>query len=62
VSKSCSTSGKDEKSIQGVLSENLKERDHSEDLGKDGTVILEWVSGKEWEGVDWIHLAQDKDR
>jgi hypothetical protein len=27
-------------------SENLKERDHSEDLDVDGKIILEWIYGK----------------
>jgi hypothetical protein len=27
-------------------SENLKGRDHSEDLGVDGRIILEWILGK----------------
>jgi hypothetical protein len=26
--------------------ENLTERDHSEDLGVDGRIILEWIIGK----------------
>jgi hypothetical protein len=26
--------------------ENLKERDHLEDLGVDGNIILEWILGK----------------
>jgi hypothetical protein len=39
---------------------NLKERDHSEDLGIDGKIILEWILGK-WT-VDWMHLAQDRDQ
>jgi len=43
--------------------ENLKGRDHSEDLGIDGKTILEWSLGKwGWESVDWIHLAQDRDQ
>jgi hypothetical protein len=29
--------------------ENLKGRDHSEDLGVDGKIILEWILGK-WVG------------
>jgi hypothetical protein len=28
-------------------SENLKGRDHSEDLGMDGKIILEWILGKQ---------------
>jgi hypothetical protein len=28
-------------------SENLKGRDHSEDLGVDEKIILEWILGKE---------------
>jgi hypothetical protein len=41
--------------------ENLKERDHLEDLGIDGKV-LEWILGKCGGEVcvDWIHLAQDR--
>jgi hypothetical protein len=27
-------------------SENLKERDHSEDLGVDRKILLEWLLGK----------------
>jgi hypothetical protein len=41
---------------------NLKETAHLEDLGVDGRVILKWIS-KRWDGgMDWIELAQDKDR
>jgi hypothetical protein len=43
--------------IQFLL-ENLKRRDHSEDLGVKERIILE----RELEGVDWIRLAQDRDR
>jgi hypothetical protein len=41
--------------------ESLKGRDHSEDTGVDGSVIFKWISGKELEGVDWVHLPQDRD-
>jgi hypothetical protein len=41
-------------------SEHLKGRDHSEDLGVDGKIILEWILGKRWENVDWIHVALDR--
>jgi hypothetical protein len=35
--------------------------DHSEDLGVDRRIILEWILGK-WEIVDWIHVDWDKDQ
>jgi hypothetical protein len=41
-------------------------RDHLEDLGADGRIILRWMCKKrEWAGggdMDWIYLAQDRDR
>jgi hypothetical protein len=33
-----------------------------EDPGVDGRVILRWICGKLDGGMDWIDLAQDKDR
>ena len=38
------------------------ERDHLEDLGADGRIILRWMCKKWDEGMDWIYLAQDRDR
>jgi hypothetical protein len=43
---------------------DLRERDRLEDRGIDGRVILRWVL-KNWNGgggMDWIELAQDRDR
>jgi len=42
---------------------NLRERDHLEDTCIDGRIILRWIFRK-WDlGVlDWIKLAQDRDR
>jgi hypothetical protein len=41
--------------------ENLKGRDHSEDLGVDGRIILEWILGKYgekvWDGCIWIRIG-----
>jgi len=42
---------------------NLKGRDHSEDLGIDGKIMLEWILEKGGlECVDWMHLVQDRDQ
>jgi hypothetical protein len=40
------------------LVENLKDGGHSENLSVDGRIILQWISGKVWEILDWMHLAQ----
>jgi hypothetical protein len=41
----------------------LNGRDHSEDVGVDEKIKLEWIFGKKGdECVDWMHLAQDRDQ
>jgi hypothetical protein len=42
---------------------NLRKRDHLEDPCVDGRIILKWIFRK-WDvgGMDWIDLAQDRDR
>jgi hypothetical protein len=46
-----------------VLAENLKGREHLEDLWVDGKILLEWILGKQGgEVVDWIRLAQYRDQ
>jgi len=42
--------------------ENLTERNHLEDLGLDGMVILKWIFKNGNGSMDWIDLAQDRDR
>jgi hypothetical protein len=41
--------------------ENLKGRDHLENLGIDGKIILEWIlnrwDGKLWTGLIWLVLG-----
>jgi hypothetical protein len=41
----------------------VRERDYLEDPGGDGRIILRWIIRK-WDvgGMDWIDLAQDRDR
>jgi hypothetical protein len=42
--------------------ENLKGRDHSEDIGIDGRIILSWILKEAgFEIVDWIDQVQDRD-
>jgi hypothetical protein len=44
-------------------SENLKGKDHSEDLNVDARITSEWILRETiWEVVDWFHLAQDRDQ
>jgi hypothetical protein len=43
--------------------ESQKERDHLEDQGVDGRMGSEWILMEiGWGSVDWIQLAQDRDR
>ena len=41
---------------------NLSEGDHLGDPGIDGRIIFRWIFRKGDGGMDWIDLAQDRDR
>jgi len=51
MDEACSTDWRCEKCIQNFGMENLTGRDHSENLGVDGRIILELILQKLWEGV-----------
>jgi len=41
---------------------NMRERDHLQELGVDGNIILKLIF-KKWEGdMEWIYLDQDRGR
>jgi hypothetical protein len=41
---------------------NLRERDHLEDTGTDGRIILTCIFRKQDGSVDWIYVAQNRDK
>ena len=49
--------------VYRVLVGNLRERNHLGGPGVDGRITLRWIFRK-WDmmGMDWIELAQDRDR
>jgi hypothetical protein len=55
----CSTQRRDENSYK-ILVGKSERKNHSEDLGVDGRIILEWIlqkqSGKVWTGLIWLRI------
>jgi len=53
----------EERGCVGSCWGNRREGDHWGDRGIDGRIILRWIIRK-WDvgGMDWIMLAQDRDR
>jgi hypothetical protein len=45
-----------------VLVGKTEGNSHLEDRGVDGRIILKWIFNKWDGGMDWIHLAQNRDR
>jgi hypothetical protein len=47
--------------MQGFNGENMRAGDYLEDPGIDGRIILKGILEKWDEGIDCIHLAQNRD-
>ena len=41
---------------------NLRERNHLEELGVDGWIILKWIFKKWDRSLDWTGMVQDRDK
>ena len=52
----------DRKGIYRVMVGNLRKRGHLEDPGVDGRIILRWIFRKCVGGMNWVDMAQDRDR
>ena len=57
----CSTYGRDETCVQGVWWVDLRERDHLEDPGVNGRILLKCIykklDGGSWTGLIWLKIG-----
>jgi hypothetical protein len=57
----CSAYGGEKRRIQGFGGGNLREREHLEDPGVDGRIILRWIFRKwdvgVWTGLIWLRIG-----
>jgi hypothetical protein len=47
---------------KGFWRGDVREGEHLGDPGVDGRIILKWIFNKLDGGMDWLQLAQDRDR
>jgi hypothetical protein len=52
----------EKRKIYNVMVEKPEGKSSVEDQGVDGRMGSEWTLGRLVGGVEWIHLAQDRDR
>jgi hypothetical protein len=58
----CDTYGGKDELHRGFWLGDVTERDHLEDLGVGGRIILKWIF-KKWDGdIDWFDVAQERNR
>jgi hypothetical protein len=50
------------RNVYRVLVGKTEEKVHLKDQGVDGRIESNWTFGRLVGGVEWIHLAQDRDR
>jgi hypothetical protein len=63
MGRACNAYGEGDMHVRGFWWGNLRERDQWGDPGVDGRIILRGIFRK-WdvEGMDWLGVAQDRDR